>query len=276
MATVPIDGDMCGAPDAGFGSLWIPTGDPAAIHRVALGSRTLVASIAVALPAEGEFTIGAGESGVWAIVHRPDGARRLARLDPDTERIGDLFDVAAGAVSVRVGHGSVWMACPGDDEVLRVDPATGAVIRAFTTGRRPRFLVVGPEGVWVVNQFSGSVTHIDPVSDEVVATIPVDDGPLRGGDVALGAGSVWVRGTSEMVTRIDPESHRGRSPLWRAHRRERECRGARRAALDFVRRRGDALPDRLGSVSVRTGSSAASRAAFALLSRPNCQPTVPR
>ena len=207
VATVPIDGDMCGAPDAGFGSLWIPTGGPAAIHRVALGSRTLVASIAVALPAEGEFTIGAGERGVWAIVHRPDGARRLARLDPGTERIGDLFDVAAGAVSVRVGHGSVWMACPGDDEVRRVDPATGAVIRAFTTGRRPRFLVVGPEGVWVVNQLSGSVTHIDPVSDEVVATISVDDGPLRGGDVALGAGSVWVRGTSEMVTRIDPESH---------------------------------------------------------------------
>ena len=116
------------------------------------------------------------------------------------------WEIPVGGVSVRAGHGSLWVAYPAEDRVLRVDPTTGAIDSAFTTGSGPRFLVVGEEGVWVLNQASGSVTHIDPGSDEVAATIEVDACHMKGGDIAIGDGSIWVRGTRELVAEIDPMS----------------------------------------------------------------------
>ena len=206
LATIPIEGDLCGAPDEGFGSVWFPTCGRRAIHRVSTATQRLVASIPIELPPAGEFTIGVGEGGVWAIVESQSGSSGLARISPDEHRLDDVFEIPEGGVSVRAGQGSIWIAYPAEDQVLRVDPKTGAVASVFATGRGPRFLAVGKEGVWVLNQTSGSVTHIDPVSDEVVTTIAVDDGPIAGGDLAIGDGSIWVRGTKELVAEIDPRS----------------------------------------------------------------------
>ncbi len=208
VGTIPIEGNLCGAPDAGFGSVWFPTCGPSAIHRVSAAGPEPIATIPIDLPAGGEFTIGAGEGGVWAMVERPGEPNALARVSPDAQRVEAVFEVPDGGVSVRAGHGSVWIAYPSADRVLRIDPATGAVIATFPTGPGPRFLVVGELGVWVLNQAAGSVTHIDPAADRVVATVAVDDGPIRGGDIAMGDGSIWVRGTDELVAQIDPMRHR--------------------------------------------------------------------
>jgi hypothetical protein len=37
-----------------------------------------------------------------------------------------------------------------------------------------------------------------------VASIQVSNGPVSGGDVAVGGGSVWARVTDELAIRIDP------------------------------------------------------------------------
>jgi virginiamycin B lyase len=207
LATIPIEGDLCGAPDAGFGSVWFPTCGRPAIHRVSTASRRLITSIPIELPPAGEFSIGVGEGGVWAIVESEDGQSRLGRVGPDGHRLEEVFEIPEGGVSVRADRGSIWITYPAADRVLRVDPTTGAVASVFATGRGPRFLAVGEEGVWVLNQTSGSVTHIDPALDEVVTTIAVDDGPMDGGDIAIGDGSIWVRGTKELVAEIDPVTH---------------------------------------------------------------------
>jgi streptogramin lyase len=206
LATIPIEGDLCGAPDAGFGSVWFPTCGRPAIHRVSTATQALVATIPIELPPAGEFAIGVGEGGVWAIEESHGGPSRLARISPVEHRLDGVFEIPQGGVSVRAGQGSIWIAYPAEDRVLRVDPKTGAVASVFATGRGPRFLAVGKEGVWILNQTSGSVTHIDPVSDEIVTTIAVDDGPIKGGDIAIGDGSIWVRGTKELVAEIDPKT----------------------------------------------------------------------
>jgi virginiamycin B lyase len=130
----------------------------------------------------------------------------LARVDPSNDRVADIFAIPAGAVSVRAGHGSLWVAYPDEDRVLRLDPSNGAVTGSYETGGGPRFLVVGPREIWVLNQGAGSVSRIDPRSDRVSATIAVDHGGMRGGDIAMGGGSVWVRGTTELVAEVDPVS----------------------------------------------------------------------
>jgi DNA-binding beta-propeller fold protein YncE len=205
--SIAIDGELCGAPDAGFDSVWFPTCGPAAIHRVASATFELTASIPVDLPPSGEFTIGAGERGVWAVLEERDGPGRLAGIDPDTDRIADVFEIPSGAFSVRAGHGGLWVAYPGEGRVRRIDPDTGGVVATIETERGPRFLVVGADGVWVLNQRSGSVTRIDAASDTIVATIEVDGRSMKGGDIAIGHGSIWVRGTNELVAQIDPLSN---------------------------------------------------------------------
>lgn len=206
VGSVAIDGELCGAPDAGFGSVWFPTCSPAAIHRVSMATHEVTARIPLELPAEGEFAIGAGEGGVWAVLEPSGGSGRLARIDPASDRVAELLEVPLGAWSIRAAHGWLWVACPAEGRVLRIDPADGAVTAEVVTGRGPRFLVASADGVWVLNQTSGSVTHVD-ASGRVVATIDVDGGPMKGGDLAIGLGSVWVRGTTELVARIDPERH---------------------------------------------------------------------
>lgn len=207
VGSVAIEGELCGAPDVGFGSVWFPTCAPSSIVRVSVASCEVTARIPVELPGEGEITIGAGEGGVWAVLEPVRGLGSLARIDPASDRVVEVVEVPPGARSVRAGHGWLWVACPTEDRVLRIDPADGRVTAEVATGGGPRFLVVGEGGVWVLNQTSGSVTHIDPGSGRVVATVDVHGGPMKGGDIAIGLGSVWVRGTGELVARIDPERH---------------------------------------------------------------------
>jgi streptogramin lyase len=205
-ASIAVDGELCGAPDAGFGAVWFPMCRPASILQVSGASCEPIATVTVDLPPEGEFTIGAGEDGVWAVPAGGSDVSRLTRIDPDSARVAEEFEIPGGAWSVRAGAGALWVAYPDADRVRRIDPATGSVTAVVETGRGPRFLVVGEGAVWVLNQRSGSVSRIDP-STAASVEIPVDDGPMEGGDISVGHGSVWIRGTNELVARIDPATN---------------------------------------------------------------------
>lgn len=50
----------------------------------------------------------------------------------------------------------------------------------------------------------GTMSHIDPATDVVVTTITVSAGPINGGDIAVGGGSVWVRVSNPLVVQIYP------------------------------------------------------------------------
>jgi virginiamycin B lyase len=74
-------------------------------------------------------------------------------------------------------------------------------------GPIPRFLAAGEGGVWTLNQCDGSVSRIDPSSNTVVATIAAGvDG--TDGDIATGAGAVWVRGGKVLLSVIRPDTNR--------------------------------------------------------------------
>ena len=162
VGSVTIEGELCGAPDTGFGSVWFPACSPSAIHRVSVATGKVTARIPLALPAEGELTIGAGEGGVWAVLEPSGGSGRLARIDPGVGPGGRGVRGAARCVerprSPRVALDRVPVRGPGDPGSTR---PTAPVTADIPTGRGPRFLVTGEDGVWVLDQTSGSVTHID-------------------------------------------------------------------------------------------------------------------
>ena len=61
--------------------------------------------------------------------------------------------------------------------------------------------------MWTLNRGNGSVTRVDPATNKVVATIPIGDGAVEG-EIAAGAGSVWISAPGVPIIRIDPRTNR--------------------------------------------------------------------
>ena len=198
---VPVEGSTCAALDTGFGSIWAATCDNRSVTRIDPAKAKVVTRIK--LPAGGdvqeEGSVAAGEGGVWVITNDAT----LHRVSPKTNKVTGSWPLPAGAAAVRAGHGSLWVTVSKANQVLRIDPQDPSKQTAIEVGAYPRFLAVGDDGVWVMNQADGTVTHLAP-DGAVIATITVADGPIRGGDIAVGGGHTWVRTSDSLIVRIGP------------------------------------------------------------------------
>jgi YVTN family beta-propeller protein len=194
----------CESMDVGFGAVWSASCSPAGIIRIDVETMSVDrAPIDVAIT-DSEASVGAGEEAVWLVAG--GSAELLLGIDPQTLAVKHRYTIPAGAAGVRAGLGGVWVTRPGTNKLLHVDPSSGSVVATIPVGSGPRFLAVGEGSVWVMNQLDGSVSRVDPRTDAVTATI--DTGPeIHGGDIAVGGGSVWVRGGPELLARIDPATN---------------------------------------------------------------------
>jgi virginiamycin B lyase len=202
---VPIDDAVCLAMEVGFGSVWAGACDTHRLIRIEPKS-ALLYTPPIALPIraiQGESSIAAGEGGVWIV----SVDHELVRVDPVTNRADpDTWPLPEGAAAARAGLGAIWVTVTTTDTLLRVSAADPKTSQAIKVGDGPRFLAIGEDAVWVMNQGAGSVSRVD-AGGAVVASIPVSDVPIRGGDIAVGGGSVWVRIEQDLVVRIDPATN---------------------------------------------------------------------
>jgi virginiamycin B lyase len=200
----PNLGGACAAPDAGFGAVWTATCDlTSGLIRVDTASfGAAPVDIGGQIPTS-EATIGVGEGGVWMI--RDTRQRELIKVDPQVQSRKVVFEEPAppGAVSVRVGFGSVWVSSPESNTITRVDPASGTTLASITVGERPQFFVAGEGAIWTLDQIGGSVSRIDPDTNAVSATIQLGE-TVEGGDIAAGGGFVWARSSATLLFKIDP------------------------------------------------------------------------
>jgi DNA-binding beta-propeller fold protein YncE len=111
------------------------------------------------------------------------------------------------------GFGSLWVINTGtagattNGAVQRIDPRTNRVISTFPLGRQPRFAAAGEGGIWVLNQGDSTVSRVDAATGREVARIPLGGGSALG-DIAAGAGHVWVRTEQLLLAVIDPKTNR--------------------------------------------------------------------
>ena len=201
---VPVPG-ACESMDTGFGAVWSASCEPAGIYRV--NPRTFaVDRVDFEDPiADSEASVGAGEGAVWVVAGAASDL--LLGVDPRKLKVVHRFPIPAGGAGVRAAFGGVWVTMPNDDELLRVDPSSGQVVATIPVGDGPRFLAVGESSVWVMNQTPGTISRVDPATNEVTATIATSM-QVYGGDLAVGGGSVWVRGGPELLFRVDPKTNR--------------------------------------------------------------------
>ena len=164
---------------------------------------------------------------------------------------------------IAYGAGSLWVASGVDDQVLRIDPASGKIVQripiAAVAGRRvagPYGIAFGFGSIWVAATLEDRVVRIDPRTNAIVTTIPTGQQPTA---ITTGSGAAWVLNTgSNTVTRIDPGTNRTRQITI--------GRGLT----------GIAAGDGLVWVTVAGGASSASSAAagFTPLPRSSCGPVV--
>lgn len=201
----------CGAPAIGFGAVWVANCTDRSLFRIDRSTATVAATIPTGLAdRSGELSVASGAGAVWIL---SDAAGKLARIDPQTNKVVATIDVAPNSFAAVFGFGSVWITntgardATGPGSVQRVDPTTNTVVATIPVGPKPRFLAAGEGGVWTLNQGDGTVSRIDPATNRTAATIETGASG-GGGDIAAGAGRLWVRATKILLQAIDPATNR--------------------------------------------------------------------
>ncbi len=211
VATVGVP-TPCGAMTVAFGSLWVANCRDRSLYRIDLAaSPRVVATIATGLAdPRGELSVADGAGSIWVL---SDQTGVLSRIDPGSNKVVATIPVKPNSFAAVFGFGSVWITNTGAPKsgepgsVQRIDPSFNKVVATIPVGPVPRFLAAGEGGVWTLNQGDGSVTRIDPASNSAVAAIAVEV-PGGGGDIAAGAGRVWVRASKVLLSAIDPATNR--------------------------------------------------------------------
>ena len=88
---------------------------------------------------------------------------------------------------VAAGEGYVWVTHLSNDQVAKVDAATGRAVY-LAVGNGPIDVAIGGGAIWVTNGLDGTVSRIDPATNDV-RQIRVGGSPEG---VAFGRGSIWV------------------------------------------------------------------------------------
>jgi DNA-binding beta-propeller fold protein YncE len=114
----------------------------------------------------------------------------LIRLDPLTLATEMRVEVPTGARDVAVGGGALWVASRGRQTVLRIDPATGDVMRGVGVGNEPIKIAFGADSLWSASE------------DDTVTRTPVGTGQKIEISVPGKPAGIDVRGDDVWVTAL--------------------------------------------------------------------------
>ncbi len=153
-------------------------------------------------------SVAAGEGAVWVTDERDSS---ISRIDPKTNSVtakASAGPAAGGPSYVVAGEGSVWVSNTGGGGLTRFDAGTLTNLGTLPLGSTDSFncgpVAAGEGGIWV---YASSALY-RATGDNLVAK--VEGTPACSGDLAAGAGAVWVTNpyfASELL-RVDPRTLR--------------------------------------------------------------------
>jgi streptogramin lyase len=145
--------------------------------------------------------ISSGFGAMWVVT---DGAGRLVRVDPRSNRVTRRIRMARGACGIALGAGAIWVTSYRQPTLLRIDPRTSRV-RRVRVGRELFDVLVAYGSVWVTSRRDGVLVQIAPRSLRVLRRIKVGPDPAG---LHAAAGAVWVGsvGDTSAISRVDPSS----------------------------------------------------------------------
>ena len=209
----------------GHGTMWVldGTADCSCVHRIDPATNTIVATIKLGTPTNGRiapFGIAVQPDAVWIAVRwgtedALDGS--VIRVDPASNTVSAVVGAGSspefgGPTGIAAEPGSVWAGVPSLKAVVRIDPATNAVV-ATTPGLScaEGQLATEASGVWIAD--CDAVRRIDRGTNKVTSTVRIPATAMGAIGIAVGLGSVWAQ--AGPLYRIDPASGAilGMSPL---------------------------------------------------------------
>ena len=174
----------------GSGAVWVASPLTGIVAQVNPRSSSMSGSSDVAARRGALKAVAVGEGAVWISSNDIVADQyRVLRIDPASGKVVKRIRLRLGAWGIGAGGGAVWVANPLGDTVSQIEVSTNRVVRTIRVGRDPIAVAVGEGAVWVTNYKDGTVSRIDPKQGQVVETIRVGPNPDH---VAAGEGGVWV------------------------------------------------------------------------------------
>jgi streptogramin lyase len=140
-------------------------------------------------------------------------ASDFARFDASALPISHKIHIGGDPDWLATGFGSVWVAVPKNNELVRVDPRRNVVQARVPVDKEPCYgIAIGMDRVWVLNCQSQTLTRVNPKTNNVDLRVPVKIDPAGEGSIAVDARSVWFvsneDGHSSTLTQIAVTSGR--------------------------------------------------------------------
>ncbi len=118
--------------------------------------------------------------------------------DASTLPISQKIHLGGDPDWLATGFGSVWVAVPKNNELVRVDPVRNAVQARVPVDKEPCYGIgIGIDHVWVLNCQSQTLTRVNPKTNKVDLRVPVKIDPAGEGSIAVSARSVWFVGNED-------------------------------------------------------------------------------
>jgi len=176
---------------------WIACKQQARLVRVDLARARTTGQ--VRLPGT-PVAVAMGFGSLWSL----DGST-LYRLDERTGRMKRRIVLGATApYNIWIGGGSVWVADDQGAQVLRISPATNAVVARIPVGDGPADMAFSGRRAWVIDHRDRTLVRVDLATNATTRLPTVgSDAPER---LVYLAGSLWVTGRGTPLLQVDPES----------------------------------------------------------------------
>jgi DNA-binding SARP family transcriptional activator/ABC-type transport system substrate-binding protein len=170
----------------GAGTFWIWSLDPFLLSRIDSKTGKILRRIASPFSGDAGWYLPDGAS-VWFV-----GTQDLVRVDTATGLEAGRYRLVQGAhtfglTGIARGAGSLWIASHDESRLLRVDPATGRVVKTISIAY-PWAVAYGNGAVWITSYPLGLV-RVDPTTNAITAIAAV---PQQVTNVAVGGGFAWA------------------------------------------------------------------------------------
>jgi streptogramin lyase len=129
---------------------------------------------------------------VLRLAARSSSPAEFPKLDASQLPITARIPIGGDPDWLATGFGSVWVAVPKKNEIVRINPQTNAIQARIPVDQEPCYGIgIGPGRVWVLNCKSQTLTRINPRNNKVDLRVPVQIGPEGEGSIAVGNTGVW-------------------------------------------------------------------------------------
>ncbi len=185
----------------GDGSVWVADQVDLTVTEIDLESRHVLRTVGIGFRPD---DLAARIDTVWAFDKEE---RVLARLGE--EQTWDRFEHPdfTEVERIAVDDHAVWLA--GGARLIRVDPASGEVVRNVSMPAQVDGVAATGDDVWAVSSTTAAVLRIDPRTAEIRERIPMaGDSSHQALTISADANFIWVlNGDTATVVKIDPGLH---------------------------------------------------------------------